>query len=67
MLVKKWYRFMLRFRRHRTEKEYKRTGRFAKTRLLKPGETQTLTVEIPQKQLVFNEKTHVTGIVEKAI
>ena len=38
---------------------------FAKTRLLKPGETQTLTVEIPQKQLAsFNEETH-TWIVEK--
>lgn len=41
------------------EKEYKRLAGFAKTRLLKPGETQTLTVEIPQKQLAsFNEKTH---------
>ena len=47
------------------EKEYKRLAGFAKTRLLKPGETQTLTVEIPQKQLAsFNEKTH-TWIVEK--
>lgn len=47
------------------EKEYKRLTGFAKTRLLKPGETQTLTVEIPQKQLAsFNEKTH-TWIVEK--
>ena len=41
------------------------TTGFAKTRLLKPGETQTLTVEIPQKQLAsFNEETH-TWIVEK--
>ena len=47
------------------EKEYKRLAGFAKTRLLKPGETQTLTVEIPQKQLAsFNEETH-TWIVEK--
>ena len=46
-------------------KEYKRLAGFAKTRLLKPGETQTLTVEIPQKQLAsFNEETH-TWIVEK--
>ena len=47
------------------EKEYKRLAGFAKSRLLKPGETQTLTVEIPQKQLAsFNEETH-TWIVEK--
>ena len=47
------------------EKEYKRLAGFAKTRFLKPGETQTLTVEIPQKQLAsFNEETH-TWIVEK--
>ena len=47
------------------EKEYKRLAGFAKTRILKPGETQTLTVEIPQKQLAsFNEETH-TWIVEK--
>ena len=47
------------------EKEYKRLAGFAKTRLLKPGETQTLTVEIPQKQLAsFNEETH-AWIVEK--
>ena len=47
------------------EKEYKRLAGFAKTRLLKPGETQTLTVEIPQKQLAsFNEETH-SWIVEK--
>lgn len=47
------------------EKEYNRLAGFAKTRLLKPGETQTLTVEIPQKQLAsFNEETH-TWIVEK--
>ena len=47
------------------EKEYKRLAGFAKTRLLKPGETQTLTVGIPQKQLAsFNEETH-TWIVEK--
>ena len=47
------------------EKEYKRLAGFAKTRLLKPGETQTLTVEITQKQLAsFNEETH-TWIVEK--
>lgn len=42
-----------------------RDWQVCKTRLLKPGETQTLTVEIPQKQLAsFNEETH-TWIVEK--
>ena len=47
------------------EKEYKRLAGFAKTRLLKPGETQTLTVEIPQKQLAsFCEETH-SWIIEK--
>ena len=47
------------------EKEYKRLAGFAKTRLLKTGETQTLTVEIPQKQLAsFCEETH-TWMIEK--
>ncbi len=47
------------------EKEYKRLAGFAKTRLLKPEETQTLTVEISQKQLAsFCEETH-TWIIEK--
>ena len=47
------------------EKEYKRLAGFAKTRLLKPGETQRLTVEIPQKQLAsFCEETH-SWIIEK--
>ena len=47
------------------EKEYKRLAGFAKTRLLKPEETQTLIVEISQKQLAsFNEETH-TWIIEK--
>ena len=47
------------------EKEYKRLAGFAKTRLLKPEETQTLIVEISQKQLAsFCEETH-TWIIEK--
>ena len=47
------------------EKEYKRLAGFSKTRLLKPGETQTLTVEIPQKQLAsFCEETH-AWVIEK--
>ena len=47
------------------EKEYKRLAGFAKTRLLKPEETQILIVEISQKQLAsFCEETH-TWIIEK--
>ncbi len=47
------------------EKEYKRLVGFAKTRLLQPGETQTLIIEIQEKQLAsFNEDSH-TWIMEK--
>ena len=47
------------------EKEYKRLVGFAKTTLLQPGETQTLIIEIQEKQLAsFNEDSH-TWIMEK--
>lgn len=47
------------------EKEYKRLVGFTKTRLLQPGETQTLIIEIQETQLAsFSEETH-TWIVER--
>lgn len=53
------------FPRTDLEKEYKRLVGFAKTRCLAPGETQTLIVEVQEKQLAsFSEETH-TWIIEK--
>ncbi len=53
------------FPRTDLEKEYKRLAGFAKTRCLAPGETQTLIVEVQEKQLAsFSEETH-TWIIEK--
>ncbi len=64
MPVKKWCRFITHSATD-LEKEYKRLVGFAKTRILQPGETQTLMMRFTGKQLAsFSEDSH-TWIVEK--